>query len=67
MYILIATANEQIIQSLYPSKKIEFHRDNDSSGRYRNTSYFKMTKPQFCKLFKAVKDNGINPFALLTW
>ena len=66
MYILITTANEELIQSLYPSKKIEFHKD-DSSGRFKNTSHFKMTKPQFAKLYKAAKDNGYNPYALLTW
>ena len=67
MYILIATANEQLIQSLYPSKKIEFHKQVDDSGRYRNTCYFKMTKPQFAKLYKTAKTNGYNPFALFVW
>ena len=66
MNILTAKANEQLIQSLYPSKKIDFHQNN-YAGRFGNTSYFKLTKPQFNKLYKTVVDKGYNPFALLTW
>ena len=61
MNILIAKANEQLIQSLCPSKKIEFNECT------KNTVTFKLSRGQFDKLKKEILNRGYNPFALLTW
>jgi hypothetical protein len=61
MIILIAKQNEELIQSLFQVKKLNFEPST------QNTSTFKVSKNVFNKLFNIIRDNGHNPYALMNW
>ena len=61
MIILIAKQNEQLIQKIYPAKKLKFKEVTE------NTSVFTVSKNQFNKLFNVVRENGYNPYSLMNW
>jgi len=61
MTILIAKQNEQVIQNIFPAKKLKFEEST------KNTSTFKVSRNVFNGLFNAVRENGFNPYALMNW
>jgi hypothetical protein len=61
MTILIAKQNEQLIQTIFPVKKLKFEEST------KNTSTFKVSENVFNKLFNVVRENGYNPYSLMNW
>jgi predicted proteasome-type protease len=59
MTVLVAKVNEPIIKELYPKANfIEWSK---------NTSTFNIGVVSFQKLIQKVRENGYNPYALMTW
>jgi hypothetical protein len=61
MTVLIAKQNQELVQSLYPTKKLEFVEDST------HTSTFNVGKNVFSKLINTVREKGYNPYALMSW
>lgn len=61
MKILIAKRNEQLIQTIFPAKKLKFEEAT------KNTSTFNISKNVFNKLFNVVRESGYNPYSLMYW
>jgi hypothetical protein len=61
MIIIIAKQNEQLIQNLIPEKKLKF---KDATP---NTSYFRVNRNVFKKLFSNLLEKGYSPFELMRW
>lgn len=58
MTVLIATVNQDLIQSIYPQKKFNFERCSE------NTSIIRIHKKTFLKLYESAVLHGLNPFGL---
>ena len=61
MKVLIAKQNEQLIQELFPAKKLKFESVT------KNTSCFNVSQNVFKKLFNVIRDGGYNPYSLMGW